>query len=201
MDCVRVASKHGEGGAAQHTHAWQYMQQSCRTRVCSLCSGVPVLLARNCIVWRSGRIHHTERSLQVNGSHHIRITHLVIHRARHTSKPVGSLRDGQPHVPSQADTSRGNRCSAPHTHTPRVERRPSNPSGDARPCGVDAGARRVSSQRAQPLPGGRPGGCSHGRGQRGGSNTSGRACRLVTAYSQIFFLQQLVEQQAVDVQA
>ena len=71
MDCVRVASKHGEGGAAQHTQAWQHMQQSCRTRVCSLCSSVPVLLAQNRILWRSGRVHHTERSSQVNGSHAI----------------------------------------------------------------------------------------------------------------------------------
>ena len=99
MDCVRVASKHGEGGAAQHTQAWQHMQQSCRTRVCSLCSSVPVLLAQNRILWRSGRVHHTERSLQVNGSHHIRITQLVIHQQQPESQellPVAALAPTEP---------------------------------------------------------------------------------------------------------
>jgi hypothetical protein len=89
------------------------------------CAGVAFAL--NCILGGgAARVHHTERSLQVHGSHHIRITEIVIHHQQPESQellpvaalaPVRTQRRGWPHTAVQQDCRKV-------THTSLVTIRP-----------------------------------------------------------------------------
>ena len=89
-------------------------------RVCNLCSSAPVVRA----LWMGPRGLHTERSLQLDSSHHDRITQLVIHQQQSESQellpalaPVRTQRRGRPHTAVKQDCHKV-------THTSLVTTRP-----------------------------------------------------------------------------
>jgi hypothetical protein len=58
VESDRLREGHGEGGAAQHTQAWQYMQQACLT-ACAAFAQVPVLRSRGTASWMAERLGFT----------------------------------------------------------------------------------------------------------------------------------------------